>query len=41
MLFAMLRFLFIATVFINTIFYKGTEEEEEEEEEGGWNINRA
>jgi hypothetical protein len=34
-----LRFLFIATVFINTIFYKGTEEEEEEE--GGWNINRA
>jgi hypothetical protein len=39
MLFAMLRFLYIATIFINTIFYKGIEEEEEEE--GGWNINRA
>jgi hypothetical protein len=38
MLFAMLRFLYIATIFINTIFYKGTEQEEEE---GGWNINRA
>jgi hypothetical protein len=32
------RFLFIATVFINTVFYRG---EEEEEEGSGWNINRA
>ena len=31
-------FLFIATVFINTVFYKGAEEEEEG---SGWNINRA
>jgi hypothetical protein len=28
--------LFIATVFINTVFYRGTEEEEEG---GSWNIN--
>jgi len=32
------RFLFIATVFINTVFYRGAEEEEEG---SGWNINRA
>ena len=38
MLFTMLRFLFIATVFINTVFYRGAKEEEEG---GGWNINRA
>jgi hypothetical protein len=30
--------LFIATVFINTVFYRGTEEEEEG---GSWNINRT
>jgi hypothetical protein len=38
MLFAMLRFLFIATVFINTVFYRGAKEKEEG---GSWNINRA
>jgi hypothetical protein len=31
--------LFIATMFINTVFYRGVEEEKEEE--GSWNINKA
>jgi len=40
MLFAMLRFsCFIATMFINTVFYRGVEEEEEEG--SSWNINKA
>ena len=38
MFFAMLHFLFIAIVSINTVFYKGTEKEEKG---SGWNINRA